>query len=212
MSERTHRQPAHLEQVGGKSNRQRIWEAIRARRHDFTLPDIAVAVSHADPTTIRTYLRSLDKAGFIVQTNAKRGGHERKRYALVRDNGIEAPRLTRDGQPVVQGLGNECMWRTMRMIKSFSARELAAYASSQQSTVSEETASSYIKALRAAGYLRVVSETRSVMGAGKSAGRYALIPARNTGPRPPMIQRTKSVYDPNLGEVVWRQEVNHDDL
>ena len=40
--------------------------------------------------------------------------------------------------------------------------------------------------------------------------RYRLI--RNTGPRPPMVQRIDAIYDPNLGAVVWtRQDITEEE-
>jgi hypothetical protein len=42
--------------------------------------------------------------------------------------------------------------------------------------------------------------------------RYRFLAARYSGPKPPMIQRIKAVYDPNRSEVVWSSlEVKHDD-
>lgn len=204
---RNPRRAAHLEMVGGKGGRQRLWEAIRKKRDDFTVIDVA-AKADADIDTAKTYLRSLTKAG-IIEVIQEASGHTEKRWKLAVDKGIEAPRLTRDGKPVTQGLANESMWRTMRMIRDFTFHELAALASSSEVTVATETAKAYVKHLSAAGYLIPVTK-----GHGKGAGgiptRYRFNPARNSGPRPPMIQRTKTVYDPNLGKVVWQEEPDHD--
>ena len=132
---------------------------------------------------------------------------------LIRDNGVEAPRLKRDGSPVTQGLGTEAMWRSMRIIGSFNGRELAAHASACGIEVKESTAKAYIIVLHAAGYLKVV-EAAKLASPGKppAQARYVLAPGKYTGPRPPMIQRTKTLYDPNLAKVVWNEEIDHDDL
>ncbi|MCG9086855.1 hypothetical protein [Laribacter hongkongensis] len=205
------RRPAHLSQVGGKSPRQRIWEAIRNRRDGFGYEDLCIDCRIED-RSIRTYVYSLQRGGFVEPLGERSSTREASRFRLVRDNGLEAPRLTRDGKPVAQGRGNESMWQAMRLIGPFCARELAAYASASGAAVSEGTAASYISALLKAGYLVVVEPSRAAGKHGRLQARYALPGSKYTGPRPPMIQRTKSVYDPNLGEVVWRQEVNHDDL
>jgi hypothetical protein len=214
MSNHKGRKPIHMELVGGKGSRQRVWEAIRKHAGTFTCYQIS-RKANADDETVYTYLISLERGGFIEsQLPPKAPVGTVKKWKLVRDNGVEAPRLTRSGKPVVQGMGNEAMWRSMRIIGEFNGRELAGHASTSGVEVKESTAKTYISALAAAGYLVMVSEPRS-NGIGKGAiqARYRLAPNKYTGPRPPMIQRTKSVYDPNLGKVVWQEpEVNDDDL
>ncbi|KZE34156.1 hypothetical protein [Crenobacter luteus] len=205
------RQPAELEMIGGKGTRQRCWEAIRARRDGFTLLDIAHKAA-ADIATTKTYLQALEKGGFIEVGNRERGGHDEKHYRLAKDNGLEAPRLTRDGQPVTQGRAQEQMWRTMRIMGGdFNYQELAALASTSEVAVSPVAARDYLKHLAHAGYVTVVAQGKG-RGAGGVANRYRFNPGRYSGPRPPMVQRTKSVYDPNLGRVVWQEEADHDDL
>ena len=56
--------------------------------------------------------------------------------------------------------------------------------------------------LQRAGYLKV-----AVSKGPYRRARYMLIPARNSGPQAPLIQRIKQVYDPNLGKVVWPRQV-----
>lgn len=208
------RKPVHMEMVGGKGSRQRVWEAIRKHAGTFTLYQIS-RKANADDETVYTYLRSLEKGGFlegVKQPGAKIGTAEKK-WKLIRDNGVEAPRLKRDGTPVTQGLGTEAMWRSMRIIGNFNARELAAHACASGVVVKESTAKTYVGALAAAGYLKV-AEAAKLASPGKPPvqARYALAPGKYTGPRPPMIQRTKTLYDPNIGKVVWAEEVNDDDL
>ncbi|WP_062785944.1 hypothetical protein [Aquitalea pelogenes] len=202
------RRGAHLEMVGGKGGRQRVWEAIRANRDGFYLADISRAAK-VDLATVRTYVQALERGGFIQQCNVTVKLAEAKQFAMVKDNGLEAPRLTAEGKPVIQGLVNEAMWRTMRMVRDFNFHELAALASTTEVSVAPGTARTYLKHLATAGYLIEIDK-----GHGKGAGgiptRYRFNPARNSGPRPPMIQRTKSVYDPNLGQVVWQEEPDYD--
>jgi hypothetical protein len=90
------------------------------------------------------------------------------------------------------------MWRTMQLIVSFSPRDLAGTASTDQMPVSEVDAKFYLKALKAAGYLQVVKEATK-----KTQACYRLI--KRTGPLPPMVQRTKVVFDQNLGEIVHHE-------
>jgi len=203
------RKPAHLEMAGGRGPRQRIWEALRARRTAMSVADISRATKiEIDP--IRVYLRSLARGGYVEASAVAVG--EEKRWDLVRDVGAFAPRIKEDGTPVTQGLANENMWRTMRIMRDgFTAAELVIHASTAITKVAEATAKAYLKALTTAGYLKVLEEGRAfVPGKGARQTRYCLLPSKYTGPRPPMIQRTKCVYDPNLAKIVWQEEPDHD--
>jgi hypothetical protein len=204
------RKPVEMEMVGGKGSRQRAWEQIRKHARGFTCSQIAHK-AQAEEKTVYMYLQALEKGGYLtghIEPGAAIG--TKKTWSLVRDNGVEAPRLTRDGAPVKQGLGTEAMWRSMRIVGEFGYIDLAAHASTSGVEVKPETAKTYIVHLKQAGYLVVVVKAKG--GAAVGASRYRLAPGMNTGPRPPMIQRTKSVYDPNLGKVVWQEEVDHDEL
>lgn len=204
------RRPAHLELTGGKGPRQRMWEAIRNQRADFT-PHTIVRATDVDKSTVHTYLQTLELGGFVEPIGARTAINERKHYRLARDVGVEAPRLDRYGKPVTQSRGNENMWRTMRIMGDFTPRELAMRASTPEIAITDSTAQSYVKCLSHAGYLTVVDPGHAyIRGKGAKQARYRLIASKYTGPRPPMIQRTKSVYDPNLGKIVWQEEPDHD--
>lgn len=200
------RQPAHIELTGGKGPRQLMWEAIRGFGLGKPFGWIDVVGQDINTTTAKTYLRALQKAGYIERVEkggrAPDGRYLSAQWILVRDTGIEAPRLTKQGKPVTAGRGVENMWQAIRnFLPTFDWRELAAYASTDAHPVSLETAKVWTHTLHAAGYLIEIEPSRP----GKTA-RFRLDPSMNTGPRPPQIQRTKTVYDPNLGKVVWREE------
>lgn len=190
------RKPAHAQLIGGKTPRQRIWEAIRQLRR-FTPGMLRGELPGAiRKDTITTYLRCLEGGGYVARTplDGLPG------YVLERDAGVEAPRLREDGTPVTAGLAQEQMWRTLRMLGGeHTPGQLAAHASTPEIEVTEAGARDYLAWLARAGYLeRTGQGTRT---------KYRLVPARWSGPRPPMVQRIKQVYDPNLNEVVWsRQE------
>ena len=105
------------------------------------------------------------------------------------------------------------MWRTLRLIAGdTNARELAAHAATAAAPVALSAAEHYLGALHAAGYLIRTQAGRGLGKPGKGLpARYRLNPARNTGPRPPMICRTKVVYDPNEDKVVWAPFVTDED-
>lgn len=190
------RKQIHLEMQGGKGNRQRIWEAIRANAHSFTA---YVVARHADchDETVRSYLQALINGKFVAVISG--GQFEAQDLRLIKDVGAEAPSITRKGKPITAGKGTEAMWRTLRILGEVDADELAQQASVVVSTA-RWTARSYLKWLHLAGYVQEVSKGKP----GRLA-RYRLAPGRYTGPRPPMIQRIGQVFDPNLGEVVYRQ-------
>ena len=85
----------------------------------------------------------------------------------------------------------------MRVIGPFSILDLALNASTEEQPVKFSDARDYVANLHKAGYL--------VMLEGQIGGRaiYRLVPSRYSGPKPPMVQRIKQVWDPNLGKVVW---------
>jgi len=191
MANKHGRKPAHLEYVGGKSPRQLIWEQIRALK-SFTLAELIgnLPGTIAKDTT-RAYLKALLAAGYVVP--------QLDRFDLARDNGVEAPRLRKDGSEVTQGREQENIWRTLRTVNHpVNYMELAALSSTESHAVAPAFARDYLVNLYKAGYVR-----RSESKPFKGSCKYMLIPVKNTGPRPPMIQRIKQVYDPNLGKVVW---------
>jgi hypothetical protein len=183
LKKKAGRRPASAKAVG----RDKIWTTIRKADIVFTISGLAVA-SGADRKTVSDYLRCLVPGG-IVQA-VENGG-----FTLIRDVGIHAPRLNREGKPVTQGAGTENMWRSMRMLAQFSAQDIAVHSTTDTVSVSEATAKSYALMLLHCGYLRVVAQAVP----GKRAATYRLI--RNSGPKPPQIQRVKRVFDPNTGKV-----------
>lgn len=201
------------EYIGGKGPRQRVWEAIRARNGDaWTRYQIARAAD-VDDRTVATYLQALEKAGIVARVAEARINSltAELSFELARDEGLEAPRLRRDGSRVTQGLAQEQMWRTLRLLTAdTNARELAAHASTGAVPVAEISARDYLLALAGAGYLLCTREGKG-LGRGGVQARYRLKPARNTGPRPPMICRTKVVYDPNENRVVHAPVVTDED-
>jgi hypothetical protein len=199
------RKPANMSIA---SSQELIWQGVREqakKTESFSIDDIARLLSkkgheEINDETIKSYFYRLVRGGFLsTDGTAAQGRKTRGYYHLVKDNGAEAPRLTKDGEPVKQGRGREHLWRTIRVLGEFNYRELAAAASTEEVTVKESEAKDYALHLKKAGYLLEVSAS---CRSGRLA-RYRMLPARYTGPKPPMIQRIKQIFDPNLGEVVW---------
>ncbi|WP_446807993.1 hypothetical protein ACH50O_11800 [Methylomonas sp. 2BW1-5-20] len=191
------RKPAHLEFKGGKSPRQLIWEKIRElKRFEFSdLVGNLPGTIHRDTT--RGYVKALVLGEFLARVSDDVALVD---YELIKDNGVEAPRVRRDGTPVDMGRKQENLWRTLRTIgRPVRLFELSALAATEAHPISPAFANDYARNLHHAGYLS------------KTEDKYQLIPSKNTGPRPPMIQRIKQVYDPNLGKVVWSETKGDDD-
>lgn len=200
---------------GGKGPRQLIWESIRAKGSDeWTAYQIARAADVTD-NTVTTYLQALIKAGIIRLARRKVISNiaAENWYQLAIDEGLDAPRLRRDGSRVTQGLAQEQMWRSLRILPGdINARELAAHATTANAPVTDSAAEHYLGALNSAGYL---INTRVGLGLGKTGkgllARYRLNPARNTGPRPPMVCKLKVIYDANENRVVFAPPVTDED-
>jgi hypothetical protein len=193
------RKPIHLVASGPKPRgRQVVWDAIRTLRC-FTARELARSIDH-NASAVSDYLSCLRAGGIIaIADTAVVGARRTHTYELVRDVGIEAPRLRADGTPCTQGLATEQMWRTMAMLADFSPRDLAVAASTEQQPVAEEHAGDYVGNLLRAGYLTIVQPSTPVRQA-----RYRLV--KRTGPKPPMVQRLKSIWDPNIGQIMWQEE------
>jgi Mn-dependent DtxR family transcriptional regulator len=192
-----------IDAVDKLNSRDGMWKIIR-QLGEFTLTDIYDRTV-LNRTSIGNYVRGLAKAGYVEEIPGENaavrpGGSPAKRWRLIKDVGLDAPRVRKDGAPVVQGQGNINMWQTMKILKVFSAMELAVNSRTETCFVKESTAASYCKHLHKAGYLK------------KEGKRYRFIKSKNTGKNPPMIQRTKQVWDPNLEKVMWSSKgEDHDE-
>lgn len=187
----------------GFDTRQAVWDAISKMRDGVTIRQLR------DETTmkvdsVREYVIGLEKAGYLERVNPveSQNGAAAAVFKLINDIGVDAPRVRKDGSPVTAGQGRENMWSAMRIMRRFTARELAVAARTPDCFVAESTAADYAKHLCHAGYLRSQDD-----------GSYLMLPTAYTGPKAPMIQRTKVVWDPNQNKIRWRSgegEVDHD--
>lgn len=186
------------------------WASIRVRKQ-FTLQDVLCDISktygdNVNADTIKSYIQRLVRGGYAEAAGYVKTPTARvMQYALIKDVGNEAPRLRKDGQRSRHGRNRENMWRSMRMLNHFNYRELALTASTDGVKVTEADAKDYLKDLYRAGYLRAVKPGDKTTG----CAIYRLI--KNTGPKPPVVRKISHVYDPNLKQVVWPQELTHVD-
>lgn len=167
------------------TDRERIWAAIRGLG-EFTLRRLEKH-SGANITKCKDYVRCLCAAGICEAVQVQR--FTESRYRLVRDCGVDAPRLRKDGT-VVPPDGRTRMWQAMPVLGSFNPAELARAASLLEAPVAEGEAEYYCRWLVKGGYL--------VDGPGP---RFMAVPSRRTGPKSPQVQRVKRLFDPNTGEI-----------
>lgn len=186
------RQPVdQIAAAGRPQGQDAVWLWIN-ENPEFKLSDVSRGADVHEKTA-RDYIKRL-VAGSIVERTSPMDAVAR--WRLLRP-GIHTPRLRADGTPVTQGAGTMNMWRSMRMIKEFTALDLAIHSTTDVVGVTEATAKSYCSMLLRAGYLRV----RQKAVPGKRPAVYQFV--RNTGPKPPQIQRVKQVFDPNLQQVTY---------
>lgn len=184
--------------------RQTLWEEIR-RLKIFKADDLR-HVSRMKKSSIHTYLIGLFNAGYLTRKKEDRPNQLTSPYiyTLVNDPGVFAPRVRKNGTEVTQGRGRYLLWSTMRILKTFTAQELAITATIEEHNIALGEAETYCYALAKAGYIKVIAGGKS----GQPA-TYRMI--KYTGPRPPQIQRVKRLYDPNISKVVWdNKEGRHD--
>ncbi len=188
--------------IGSYGTQDALWRAVRELK-TFTRMELTHYVNRelsVNDHTVKSYLIRLERAGYIEvsQVSKHRGVCRESHFTLLKDTGVETPRLRKDGSKVTQGIGREYMWRSMKILGEFDWHELVSVCNADGYIVSEATAKEYCKVLAQAKYLSVV-----VQGRGSRRSRYRLIKSRWSGPRPPQIQRTKCLFDPNLDKVVW---------
>lgn len=168
------------------------WSVMRELGADgaaFGVRDVFQRCEAADRSSIRTFLRRLQLGGYV---EARSPGL----FALLR-RPVMTPRLTGDGAVSGAGRGQELMWWAMQSMPSFTAEQLAITASIEECMIAAGSSKSYCQKLKTAGYLTEVEAGRP-----HHPAVYRLKPAMNTGDKPPLILRTKLVYDQNRGQIV----------
>lgn len=190
--------------AGDVTPRQRIWDAIRHQHLEdglITMQGIRIALKRQQPSLsesrISDYLRALIAGGFLVRNNPEAPPATTAIYVLQRDVGVEAPRVRRDGT-LPPPPGREQLWRTLKIIGTCTGQELADAASTAVTPVSRAAADEHLTMLSRAEYVKTVREAKPGLPA-----RFQLVPSRWSGPMAPQIRRTKQLYDPNTGEVVY---------
>ena len=145
----------------------------------FTLADI-VHFTGADRRAVGRYIKDLEAAG-IAETIREAKGLPTI-YRLKRTDLLEAPET-----------GQAMLWRSARILKTFTACELVATLDVDDGPPAWSTAKRWLTLMKRVGLIRQSGSRGQVM-------IYRL--ARDLGPKAPMILRGKHVWDPNAGEVL----------
>jgi len=180
---------------------EHIWRVIMElnQRGAFSLADI-VHQTNASKDSVAEYVGRLRKAGFLaIADETPVNGLKRLWYRVVKPR-RHAPRLRRDGTEMPP-TKRENMWRTMRMQRKFSVRDIVVCAATSDVPIRLADAKDYVKNLHKAGYLNVVS---------KNGNAHVYMLVKNTGPKPPQVQRVRRIFDPNLNAVVWPEGEHND--
>lgn len=185
-----------------------FWSIIRdlAAKGEFTARDV-YGQSNVSSGTVSEYLQRLIRGGYIEPVGTR--PHKRgwfapaTTYRLVKPVELP-PRLDRDGNERPESQYERC-WRTMKMLRTFTAREIAEAIATDRGPANLNTIRSYFQELDRVGVItRVSPGARGLAGGGTAEVRYRLV--RNLGARAPRILSTKLVFDPNAGAIVGQGE------
>lgn len=180
-----------------------FWSVMREKSRygvPFSVGDVLALSDEDHRSSIADYFRKLEKAGHIERTGERTIQFLNRPEPLFRisRNQTAAPKLTRDGKAGSQGRSQQFMWNVMRRSAGgWTASELAISASTDDVHVTRNTALAYCVRLSSVGMLVVVDK-----GKPGHERRWRLKGLANTGPKPPMILRSKMVYDQNTELVV----------
>ena len=198
--------PQHLKNE--RETRDALWTAIRTRR-EFTIPDLTEdcdlaynSISRCLAGLVKLGVLEVDGDARVPEGKVFPGAAGRRRtYRLLKDS-LDMPRVRPDGSEINVHQGTQRMWNTIRKRKVFNLSDLRALSSTTQHPVARSAAMMYLKYLEYAGYVRKIEGTQL------AKATYRLI--NDSGPKAPVIQRIRQVWDPNTRKVVWPVPLKED--
>ncbi|AUZ85811.1 hypothetical protein [Methylophaga nitratireducenticrescens] len=204
------KKPVHILQADGLLHgQQAIWQCIRTLKI-FTLFDIetlstdSLNMNNVNGETARDYVKRLEKAGYVERLEREQGVHSRIKWLLIKDTGLNAPRLDKQGNAVPESKRDQ-LWRAIKILNVFDAHSLVA-STDESCGITLIDAKDYIYHLHKAGYLQCVAPASN----NGTSAKYRLLSGMNTGPKAPMVQRVKHVFDQNLNKVVWPKPIQEE--
>lgn len=187
------RKPAHLAMRDGKAHQQRIWDALK-ECPDRSSSNVISRKTGIHYRTVKRYMISLKREGYLEEVRRYFGEPE---FRLVRDSGVDFPKIMVGKKESYKETAKEIMWRGIRILGEFSAIDLLSLADTT-AAIKLSTAQRFIKHLNRAGYFDLAGKSRPGM-----LSRYRLRRTMNTGPKAPMVQSGGQVFDPNIGKIVY---------
>ena len=176
------------------TDREKMWAAMRQEKV-FTQALIA-RLAGCGKSKVQDYMQALVAAGIVRAQGTKRQVFVKTWYELVRDTGVDAPRVRKDGT-LLPPSGRTRMWNAMRALKMFTDAELAQAAGLPDAPIAVSEAAYYCRWLKQGGYLGGGFRESSW-----DSACWVFVPAKFTGAKAPQVLRIKALFDPNLGEVV----------
>lgn len=192
-------------------SKQIVWEAIRAlnaaqRTEEkpnpvFSAADLEEQVWQArnirlNSRVYRRYLQGLTLFGCLERITD--GALIEGQWRLVRDDGRVAPYINDQGKEIGYGCVYRQLWQTIRVLRRFDTLELCTTSATEECPVSQNVANKYVSYLKQAGLLVPVGKKEA-----QKRQPLQLVPSKNTGPRPPVIETFVRVRDGNTGDVIW---------
>jgi len=178
---------------------QGYWELIVAadKTGPWTIADIELG-SNVTTRSVSQLVERLVKGGYarkIAEIAPSAKGRKPAGVFRLTQRPFFVPRLDRDGRELPETV-QQVLWRTMKMLKTFTPRELVDAASEgREKPIELDSARFYVGALVGAGIIAIRQKVRS-----RREAKYALV--RSLGARAPQILSTRLVYDPNGKAVV----------
>ena len=173
-------------------NRQGIWSVIRTHRI-ISIKGICMSIGMPE-NTVRAFVKSLELACYLKEFYREKKP-KRIYYKLIRDNGVLAPRIKKDGSPL-DPLPEQKMWFAMKPLSRFTALDLGF-----STRLGEDKADAYCQKLSDAGFLKIVHHDPK-----NNRNTYFVIPSKCKGPLSPTIFEDGTVYDQNTDSIAFTPE------
>lgn len=188
---------------------QKTWNAIlKTSDLTFTVRDICTK-SQNSYDNVRHYFKNLCNSGYLKKIDElKLVGSVRMRLYKLAKRQIEAPVFDKGGkEKESKPSAFQNMWQTMKMLRVFTAKDLAIASSTKDTKVSLSNAKTYLVFLKHARYVAVLKAHSG--GKGRTLATYRFLAINNSGPQAPKIVQDakdpsrKAVFDVNKELFVW---------
>lgn len=191
----------------------RYWRAmcdLTREKGSFTLADIFGLQNGRSTGVVKAYVLHCRSIGAIEVAARERNEKNRTRHRYrVLNLAAKAPVVRRACYTGERGKVFQNLWNAMRQLRQFTVRELTYAATTEDVTVKEKTARTYVDALAKAGIVAKIARANPRVGA---YATWRLMPMGNTGPHAPALT-SEGIFDVNLQRLVnvtAQQNVQHD--